>query len=95
MLINHSEKFAMLLASSIDTENNEPAEMKFLKENFGKFVHIHMYVAQIMLLQLCVNVIMRWCAFHQLYQCRKVQLETSCLVHQEMNKRLCKSRHSY
>ena len=43
MLIHHSEKFALLLAKNIDTENNEPVEVKLLKENFGnhKFVHIH------------------------------------------------------
>ena len=42
MLINHSEKFAILLAHNIDIENSETAEMNFLKENFGKFVHLAM-----------------------------------------------------
>ena len=35
MLINHSEKFGMLLANNIDTENGEPAGMNFIKDNFG------------------------------------------------------------
>ena len=61
MLIYHSEKFALSLANNIDTENNEPVEVKFLKENFGnhKFVRIATYYVFHTVIIVCV-IMMRF-----------------------------------
>lgn len=38
MLIEHSENFGMLLTTTIDLKNDEPAEKNFSKNNFGNFI---------------------------------------------------------
>ena len=58
MLIYHSEKFALSLANNTDTENNEPVEVKFLKENFGNHKFVHIYTSYVLHTVIVVCAIM-------------------------------------